>query len=253
MKGLKGRVAVVTAGGIGRAICGRLVEEGVKIAALDIHEPSLQSLAAELLERGGEVLTLPCDITQFDRVQHAADRAFSKFGKLDVLINNAGWDVARPFLETEPDLWDKIIAINLRGPLNLHKATLPHMIAGGGGKVINVASDAGRVGSSGEAVYSACKGGLIAFSKAVARECARNNVRINVVCPGPTDTPLLRSFFGAGEYGQKLFDKLQKSIPLKRLGKPDDIPGLIAFLASDDAEFITGQVVSISGGLTMHG
>jgi 2-hydroxycyclohexanecarboxyl-CoA dehydrogenase len=127
------------------------------------------------------------------------------------------------------------------------------MIDGGGGKVINIASDAGRVGSSGESVYSACKGGLIAFSKTIAREYARNNVRVNVVCPGPTDTALLRSFLGNGEYGQKLYDRLRKSIPLKRLGQPDDIPGLVAFLSSDDASFMTGQVVSISGGLTMHG
>jgi 2-hydroxycyclohexanecarboxyl-CoA dehydrogenase len=252
---LNGRVAIVTgaAGGIGRAICGRFIEEGARLVALDINEPSLERLAEDLRANGGDVLALPCDIAQFDRVQKTIDHAFATLARIDILVNNAGWDVARPFLETEPDLWDKIIAINLRGPLNLHKATLPHMIAGGGGRVVNIASDAGRVGSSGEAVYSACKGGMIAFSKTLARECAKNNVRVNVVCPGPTDTPLLRSFFGEGEYGRKLFEKLEKSIPLRRLGQPEDIPGLIAFLASDDAEFITGQVVSVSGGLTMHG
>jgi 2-hydroxycyclohexanecarboxyl-CoA dehydrogenase len=225
----------------------------VRLAALDIDEPALQRLPAELQGKAGEVVALACDIAQLDRVQEAIDRAFAAFGRIDILVNNAGWDVARPFLDTEPDLWDRIIAVNLRGPLNLHKATLPHMIAGGGGKVVNIASDAGRVGSSGEAVYSACKGGIIAFSKTLARECARSNVRVNVVCPGPTDTPLLRSFFGEGEYGQRLFEGLQKSIPLKRLGQPHDIPGAVAFLASDDAEFVTGQVISVSGGLTMHG
>lgn len=127
------------------------------------------------------------------------------------------------------------------------------MIAAGGGKIVNIASDAGRVGSSGEAVYSACKGGIIAFTKSLARETARNGLRVNVVCPGPTDTALLRSFVGEGDYGQKIYDGLKRAIPLKRLGQPDDVPGMVAFLASDDANFITGQSISVSGGLTMHG
>jgi 2-hydroxycyclohexanecarboxyl-CoA dehydrogenase len=255
MRGLKNRVAIVTgaAGGIGRAICERFVDEGIKLVAADVNEPALNEFADHLRARGGDVLPLAFDITRFEDVVGAVARAVDHFGKIDVLVNNAGWDIAKPFLETEPDLWDKIISINLRGPLNLHKAVLPHLIAGGGGKVVNIASDAGRVGSSGEAVYSACKGGLIAFSKTMARECARDNVRVNVVCPGPTDTALLRSFIGEGEYGQKIYDKLQKAIPLKRLGQPEDIPGVIAFLASSDADFITGQVISVSGGLTMHG
>lgn len=255
MRGLKDRVAVVTgaAGGIGRAICERFVDEGVKLIAADVNETSLSELAEALRARGGDILPLAFDIACFEDVTTAVEKAARHFGKIDILVNNAGWDIAKPFLDSEPDLWDKIIAINLRGPLNLHKAVLPHLIAAGGGKVINIASDAGRVGSSGESVYSACKGGLIAFSKTVAREHARDNVRINVVCPGPTDTALLRSFVGEGEYGQKIYDRLQKSIPLKRLGKPDDIPGMIAFFASDDANFITGQVISVSGGLTMHG
>lgn len=255
MRGLKKRVAIVTgaAGGIGRAICERFVDEGVKLVVADIDEKGLNAFADHLRGRGGDVLPLAFDISRFEDVAGAGAQAVEHFGKIDILVNNAGWDIAKPFLETEPELWDKIIAINLRGPLNLHKAVLPHLIAGGGGKVINIASDAGRVGSSGESVYSACKGGLIAFSKTVARECARDNVRVNVVCPGPTDTALLRSFVGEGEYGQKIYDKLQKAIPLKRLGQPDDIPGMIAFFASSDADFITGQVISVSGGLTMHG
>ena len=254
MKGLQGKVALVTgaAGGIGGAICRRFVEEGVKLIAADLNEPALKDFAKELQAKG-EVLPLAFDIVQLDDVQAAVGRAVETFGKIDILVNNAGWDIAKPFLESDPELWDKIIAINLRGPLNLHKAALPHIIAAGGGKVINVASDAGRVGSSGKSVYSACKGGLIAFSKTLAREHARDNIRINVVCPGPTDTALLRSFVGDGEYGQKIYDGLKKAIPLKRLGQPDDIAGMIAFLASDDADFMTGQVISISGGLTMHG
>lgn len=255
MRGLKERVAIVTgaAGGIGRAICERFVDEGVRLVAADVNEPALIEFAETLQARGGDVLALAFDITRFADVSAAVARAVEHFGQLDILVNNAGWDIAKPFLDTEPDLWEKIIAINLRGPLNLHKAVLPHLIANGGGKVINIASDAGRVGSSGESVYSACKGGLIAFSKTVAREYARDNVKVNVVCPGPTDTALLRSFVGEGEYGQKIYDKLQKAIPLKRLGQPADIPGMIAFFASSDADFITGQVISVSGGLTMHG
>jgi 2-hydroxycyclohexanecarboxyl-CoA dehydrogenase len=174
-------------------------------------------------------------------------------GRIDILVNNAGWDIAMQFTESTPEFWDKVIAINLKGPLNLQHAVVPLMTEAGGGKIINIASDAGRVGSSGESVYSACKGGIIAFSKTLARETARKDVRVNVVCPGPTDTALLRSFAGEGEYGQKIFDGLKRAIPLKRLGQPEDIPGMVAFLASDDANFITGQVISVSGGLTMHG
>jgi len=255
MKGLKDKVALVTgaAGGIGSAICARFVEEGVRLAAADRDEEALRKLVAELAGQGGEVIPLVFDIADYPAAEAAVAQAVERLGQLDILVNNAGWDIARPFLETEPDLWDRIIAINLRGPINLHKAALPHMIAGGGGKVVNIASDAGRVGSSGEAVYSACKGGIIAFSKTVARECARSGIRVNAVCPGPTDTALLRSFAGEGEYGQKLYEQLRRAIPLKRLGQASDLPGIVAFLSSEDADFITGQVISVSGGLTMHG
>lgn len=255
MRGLQEKVAIVTgaAGGIGRAICTRFLEEGSHLVAADVDGPALGCLCGAGKAFGPDTMPLVFDITDPVAVDAAVARVAERFGRIDILVNNAGWDVARPFLQTEPELWDRIIAINLKGPLNLHKAVVPHMVAAGGGKVVNIASDAGRVGSSGEAVYSACKGGIIAFSKTMARECARSGVRLNVVCPGPTDTPLLRSFAGEGEYGEKLLDGLRRAIPLRRLGEPEDIPGTVAFLASDDANFITGQVISVSGGLTMHG
>ncbi|MGV3653529.1 MAG: SDR family oxidoreductase, partial [Noviherbaspirillum sp.] len=157
------------------------------------------------------------------------------------------------FLDTDPALWDKIININLKGPINLHHAVLSGMARRGTGRIVNISSDAGRVGSSGESVYSACKGGIIAFTKTIAREFARKRINVNVVCPGPTDTALFRDFAGEGESGAKLKGALEKAIPFGRLGNPEDVVGAVCFLASDDAAFITGQVLSVSGGLTMAG
>jgi 2-hydroxycyclohexanecarboxyl-CoA dehydrogenase len=253
MRGLSGKIALVTgaAGGIGRAICRRFIEESVLVAALDIDEAGLGRLKGEL----GEAALLPvaCDITHHNTVVEAVSGVVARLGRIDILVNNAGWDAPKQFLDTTPDFWTMVIAINLIGPLNPHHTVLPHMFGAKGGAVVNIASDAGRVGSSGEAVYSACKGGIIAFTKTLARECARHGIRLNAVCPGPTDTPLLRSFLEEGEYGQKLYDGLKRAIPLRRLGEPGDLPGIVAFLASADAGFITGEVISVSGGLTMHG
>ena len=168
-----------------------------------------------------------------------------------MLVNNAGWDVFLPFTKTVPEQWERLIAVNLTGALHMHHAVLPGMAERKSGRIVNIASDAARVGSSGEAVYAACKGGLVALSKTLAREHARHNIQLNCVCPGPTDTPLLRSFTQEGDAGQKLIDGLTRAIPMKRLGQPSDYPGIVAFLASDDAVFITGQTISVSGGLTM--
>lgn len=253
--GLRGKVALLTgaAGGIGRAICARFIQEDIRIIAADIDADSLYRMADEIGGDRDRLHPLLLDITDFNAVAGAVARIIDEFGRIDILINNAGWDSAAPFVETTPEFWDKVISINLKGPLNVHNTVLPHMIGAGHGKVINIASDAGRVGSSGESVYSACKGGVIALTKSLARECARNNITLNVVCPGPTDTPLLRSFVGSGEYAGRIHDALKRAIPMHRLGQPNDVPGMIAFLASDDAGFITGQVISVSGGLTMHG
>jgi 2-hydroxycyclohexanecarboxyl-CoA dehydrogenase len=255
MRGLNDKVAVITgaAGGIGRSLVQRFCEEGAHVVGLDLSQAGLDELKSELKQHAEQLTLLQLDITDHAAVVRTIQQVHADLKRIDVLVNNAGWDVAMPFLETTPEFWSKVVAINLMGPLNLHHAVLPIMVAQGGGKIVNIASDAGRVGSSGESVYSACKGGITSFSKTVARECARKNVRVNVVCPGPTDTALLRSFMGEGEFGQKVYDGLLRAIPLKRLGQPADIPGVVAFLSSDDADFITGQVISVSGGLTMHG
>lgn len=255
MRGLKEKVVVVTgaAGGIGRALVQRFCEEGARVVAADINPEALDRLQIGLRDYASQLIPLALDITDHAAVARELVAVADRAGSIDILINNAGWDQPIQFVDTTPDFWDKVIAINLRGPLNLQHVVVPMMIRAGGGKIVNIASDAGRVGSSGESVYSACKGGIIAFSKTLAREVARHNVRVNVVCPGPTETALLQSFTGEGEFGQKIYEGLKRAIPLKRLGQPDDIPGAVAFLSSDDANFITGQVISVSGGLTMHG
>jgi 2-hydroxycyclohexanecarboxyl-CoA dehydrogenase len=248
-------VVVITgaAGGIGRALMRRFCEEGAHAVGLDLNAAGLDELAGELEGTSSQLTLRTLDITDYAAVTAAIGQIHAERGQIDVLVNNAGWDLPMQFVESTPEFWEKVISINLRGPLNLQHAVVPLMIAAGGGKIINIASDAGRVGSSGESVYSACKGGIIAFSKTLARETARDNVLVNVVSPGPTDTAILRSFTGGGEYGQKIYDGLKRSIPLKRIAEPEDIVGAVAFLASDDANYITGQVISVSGGLTMHG
>ena len=245
MKGLSGKSVLVTGGGgaIGRAICERFAEEGASVLVADRDESSAKKTAKGV---GGKALV-------FDIADYGAAKKMLDGETVDILVNNAGWDRFQNFLDTRPEDWEALIATNLRGPLNMHHIVAPQMADRGRGRVVNIASDAARVGSSGESVYAACKGGIIAFSKTLARELARKGVTVNVVCPGPTDTPILRGFLGEGEAGQKIYDALIRAIPMKRVGQPDDIPGIVAFLASDEAAFITGQVISVSGGLTMAG
>jgi 2-hydroxycyclohexanecarboxyl-CoA dehydrogenase len=233
MKGLHGKTAIVTGGaaGIGAAIVERFRAEGTKVVVFDLNgDPKV-------------------DITDYD----AVGKAVAAAGPVDILVNNAGWDMFKPFLKTDPAFWQKIISINLVGAMNLLHHVLPRMVERGGGKVVNIASDAGRVGSSGEAVYSACKGGIIALTKTLAREMATKGVRLNTVCPGLTETGMLEAFMQGAGNPDKLREAYRRAIPIGRLGKPEDLPGAILFLASDDAEFITGQTISVSGGLTMHG
>ncbi|HET7882994.1 MAG TPA: SDR family oxidoreductase [Acetobacteraceae bacterium] len=243
MRGLAGRRVILTGGasGIGRAAALRLAAEGCVLGIFDLDEAGAQATAQQC---GTGAQAYRVDITDRDQIAVAA----AAFGTAEGLVNVAGWDTPVEFLDTDRALWDKVVQINLYGALNMHHVVVRGMAERGFGRVVNVASDAGRVGSSGEAVYAACKGGLIAFTKTLARELARRGVTLNVVCPGPTDTPLFDNFRAASP---SIGDALARAIPLRRLGQPDDYAGMIAFLLSDDAAYMTGQTISVSGGLTM--
>lgn len=240
-------------GGIGGATCRRFGAAGAKVAVHDRNLEAAEQVAAAIREAGGQAQAFRCDITDRASVDAAIAATEAALGPIDVMVNNAGWDVFKPFTKTTPDDWDKLIAINLTGALHMHHAVLPGMASRKRGRIVNIASDAGRVGSSGEAVYAACKGGLIALSKTLAREHARHGVTVNVVCPGPTDTALFADYKEGAGNPDKLMEAFTRAIPLGRIGQPDDLPGAILFFASDDASFITGQVLSVSGGLTMNG
>lgn len=255
MRGLNGKVVVVTGGGggIGTAACQRFAEEGAKVAVLDIDHDAAGRTAALVAKAGGTAKAFGCDITDHAGCQSAIGAAEAALGPIDVLVNNAGWDVFRPFVETTPADWQKIIAINMIGMLNMHHAVLPGMAERQRGRIVNISSDAARAGSSGEAVYAACKAGMIGFSKTIAREHARHNINVNVVCPGIVQTQLYADYKKGARNPEKLDEAFRRAIPLGRLGEAADLPGAICFLASDDAAFITGQVISVSGGLTMAG
>jgi 2-hydroxycyclohexanecarboxyl-CoA dehydrogenase len=246
---LDNKVAIVTGSGrgIGRGIVEKLAAEGARVVVSDVDEESARE-AAEAI--GGESVGLQADVTSKESVEAMVKEVMDHFGRIDILVNNAGWDKVQPFLESNESDWQRIIAINLYGTLHCCKAVLPVMVAQGYGKVVNIGSDAGRVGSSGEAVYSAAKGGIIAFTKTLAREMARYKINVNCVCPGPADTPL---FAEIGEENPKLREALLKAIPFRRLARPEDLANAVAFLASDEAEYITGQTLSVSGGLNMVG
>ena len=250
---LNGKTALVTGGGrgIGRAIALGLAEEGAQVAVLDILEDNARAVAREIEAIGKKGLALGADLTRRADVNGAVADVLAQWGQIDILVNNAGWDKLEPFLESEEETWDRILAINWRAVLYVCKAALPHMVERGSGKVINIASDAGRVGSMGEAVYAGTKGAIIAFSKTLAREMARHRITVNVVCPGLTETPLLQGLRQQSPRTARVLDAVTRAIPLGRVGQPEDVAGAVMYLASPAADYVTGQTLSVSGGLTM--
>src|SRR5437764_4704106 len=246
---LEGRTALVTggAGGIGAATCRRLAAEGAVVAVTDLNLDGARNVATEI---GGGAYEL--DVRSTESVRAAVGAAESDLGPLEVLVNNAGYDEFGFFVNTDEAMWDRVLAVNLRGVIAVTHAVLPGMQERRSGRIVNVASEAGRLGSSGSGIYSAAKAGVIGFTKAVAREAARYGVTCNAVAPGPIETPLLMAAPEAlGEIGQKLVDVMVGSTVLRRLGQPDEVAAAITFLASDDASFVTGQALGVSGGLAM--
>ena len=255
MRGLQNKTVIVTGGGggIGGATCQRFGEAGGRVAVFDINAESAAKTAAEITAAGGIAQAFRCDITDHEGVKAAVAAAEAALGPISILVNNAGWDIFRLFKDTTPDDWQKLIAINLTGALNMHHAVLPGMLERRHGRIVNIASDAARVGSSGEAVYAACKAGLVGFSKTIAREHARHGITVNVVCPGATNTALFADYKKGAGNPEKLEEAFRRATPMGRIGEPEDLPGAILFFASDDAAYVTGQVLSVSGGLTMAG
>jgi 2-hydroxycyclohexanecarboxyl-CoA dehydrogenase len=235
--------------GIGRAIALELARDGRAVAVADMRAEGARGTADEIEAAGGRAVAVTLDVTDSEAVAAGVRDAESALGPVDVLVNNAGWDELRPFVETDEAFWDRIVDINYKGCLRVTRAVLPGMLEREWGRIVNVSSDAARVGSSGEAVYAGAKGAIISFTKTIARESARRGVTANVVCPGPTATPLMDEMVEAG--GDRLMDAMVRAVPMRRLAQPEDIAYAVAFLASDRAGYVTGQTLSVSGGLTM--
>ena len=255
MRGIEGKTVIVTGGGggIGAPTCMRFAEEGARVVVMDVNATAAQETVQKIQNSGGQALACAVDLR--DAAKTAGEIALIEkdFGEIDILVNGVGWDVFTPFLKSGPDFWTKIIDINLRSVLNVTHPVLASMVTRRSGKIVSLASDAARGGSSGESVYAACKAGIIALSKTLAREHARHGISVNVVCPGVTETAMLEAFMEEAGDKEKLRQAFARAVPMGRLGQPEDLPGAIVFFASDDANFITGQVLSVSGGLTMHG
>ena len=246
---LEGRTALVTGGGsgIGAATCRRLAAEGARVAVTDLNQGSAGEVAAEI---GGSAFEL--DVRSTESVRGAVQEAESELGPVDVLVNNAGYDEWAFFTQTDEGLWDRVLEVNLRGVIATTHAVLPGMQERGGGRIVNVASEAGRLGSHGSGVYSAAKGGVIAFTKTVAREAARYGVTCNAVAPGPIETPLLMAApRELGDIGEKIVQGMIKGTAMRRLGQPDEVAAAITFFASDDASYVTGETLGVSGGMGM--
>jgi 2-hydroxycyclohexanecarboxyl-CoA dehydrogenase len=242
------RIALVTGGarGIGEAIVAELAADGHRVVVADILDAEAARTAARV-----DGLAVHLDVTDADSVDGAVRRVEQELGPIEILVNNAGWDEFRPFLDTEPPFWDRVIELNFKGCLRTCHRIVPGMVEREYGRIVNIGSDAARVGSSNEAVYSGAKGAVVAFTKTLAREVARYGVTANSVCPGPTGTPMLSQMIGTGEDTARVIESLRRAVPMRRLAEPRDIAGAVAFFASDRAAFVTGQTLSVSGGLTM--
>lgn len=248
------RVAFVTGGaqGIGKGISQELGANGFRVAVADLQLAAAEETAAGIVAAGGQAVAVQVDVTDTASVLAAIKSVTESLGPIEVVVNNAGWDDFMNFVDTSEEFWDRILNINFKGALRVIHAVVPGMIERGWGRVINIGSDAGRVGSSLEAVYSGAKGGIIAFTKTLAREVATTGVTANTVCPGPTDTPALRKFAdNAGQNAEKVISGMTRAVPMKRLAQPDDIAAAVTFFASEGTSYITGQTLSVSGGLTM--
>lgn len=247
------RVALVTGAGrgIGQAIALRLAQGDRQVAVADVREDLAKETVHLITEQGRTAIPVTIDVTSGESVESAVAQVQAELGPIEIAVNNAGWDELRPFLDTDEAFWERVVQINYLGVVRVTKAVLPAMIERRWGRIVNIGSDAGRVGSSLEAVYSGTKGGVIAFTKTVAREVGRHGITANTVCPGPTETPLMAEQLGGNDKADKVVEGMKRSIPLGRLGQPADIATAVAFFASDDAGFVTGQTLSVSGGLTM--
>jgi len=243
----QGKTVLVTgaASGIGLATATAFAQAGARVVVTDVNSEAGEKSVAQLKAAGHDASFAQLDVTKLASAEQVATFVRAHFGRLDVLVNAAGWDIIQTFMENTPEYWDKIVALNFMGPINVTRALLPLLIESGSGRIVNVGSDAGRVGSYGETVYAGAKGGIIAFTKSLAREMTRKNVRANCVCPGPTDTPLFAT------QPEKMQQALIGAIPMKRLGQPGEVADAVLFFASDRSSFVTGQVLSVSGGLTM--
>jgi len=247
---LPDKVAIVTGGasGLGRGIALALAREGARVAVVDLNEGGARDTVEAIAKDGGQAAAWRADISDKARIDAVVAEIIARWGTVDILVNNAGLDRVGPFMDSSEAEWDLILRVNLKGPIVCTRAVLDEMTRKGYGKIVNIASDAGRVGSTGEAVYSAAKGGIIAFTKTIARETARHRLNVNCVCPGPSDTPLFQEV-AAGN--PKLAESLKRVIPFGRLGTAEDLAPAVVFLASDESGFVTGQTLSVSGGLTM--
>jgi len=250
---LKGKTALVAGGGrgIGRSIALALAREGAQVAVADVIKDNAEAVRDKTKALGVNAIACQVDLTKQADVERIVGAVVDQFGQIDILVNSAGWDRLEPFVESNEETWERILAINFKSVLYTTKAVLPHMISRGSGKIVNISSDAGRVGSTWEAVYSGAKGAVIAFSKSLAREVARHKINVNVVCPGLTDTPLLQAVRSQSPQTEKLIDAIIKATPWRRVAQPEEVAEAVLFLASPSADFITGQTLSVSGGLTM--